>query len=66
MHPSRDGIFAHAPSRIVYDNKDKGYAAIRGSTGLEDIHEGTAKFRILGDGKRALAKRGRHYRKRQS
>ena len=47
----RDGLFAHAPSRIVYDIKDKGYTAIRGSAGLEDIHDGSVKFKILGDGK---------------
>jgi hypothetical protein len=47
----RDGLFAHAPSRIVYDIKDKGYIAIRGSVGLEDIHDGSVKFKILGDGK---------------
>jgi hypothetical protein len=47
----RDGLFAHAPSRLVYDIKDKGYTAIRGTAGLEDIHDGSVKFKILGDGK---------------
>ena len=47
----RDGFFAHAPSRLVFDIKDKGYTAIKGSAGLEDIHDGSVKFKILGDGK---------------
>jgi len=47
----RDGFFAHAPSRLVFDIKDKGYTAIKGSAGLEDIHDGSVKFKILGDGR---------------
>jgi hypothetical protein len=49
--PVRDGFFAHAPSRLVFDIKDKGYKALKGRAGLEDIHEGSVKFKILGDGK---------------
>ena len=47
----RDGFFAHAGSRIVFDIKDKGYTALRGSAGLEDGFNGSVQFKILGDGK---------------
>ena len=47
----RDGLFAHAGSRIVFDMKDKGYTALRGSAGLEDGFNGSVQFKILGDGK---------------
>ena len=46
-----DGFFAHAPSRLVFDLKDKGYTALKGSAGLEDGFNGSVQFKILGDGK---------------
>jgi len=47
----RDGFFAHAGSRLVFDIKGKGYTALRGSAGLEDGFDGSVQFKILGDGK---------------
>lgn len=50
-----DGLFAHAPSRLVFDLKGKGYKALRGSVAIADRHvdgyNGSVMFRILGDGK---------------
>lgn len=50
-----DGLFAHAPSRLVFDLKGKDFKALRGSVALADRHvdgyNGSVKFRILGDGK---------------
>lgn len=47
----RDGFFAHAGSRLVFDIKDKGFKALRGSAGLEDGFDGSVQFKIFGDGK---------------
>lgn len=49
--PVRDGFFAHAPSRLVFDIKEKGFSALRGSAGLEDGFDGSVRFKIFGDGK---------------
>lgn len=49
--PVRDGFFAHAPSRLVFDIQEKGFAALRGSAGLEDGFDGSVRFKIFGDGK---------------
>jgi len=57
--PFEDGLFAHAPSRVVYNLKGKGYEGFRGSVGLlspksvgfRDTKEGSVRFRILGDGR---------------
>jgi len=53
--PVEDGLFAHAPSRLVFNLKGKDYKAIRGSVALADRHvdgyNGSVKFRIVGDGK---------------
>jgi hypothetical protein len=53
--PVEDGLYAHAPSRLVFNLKGKDYKAIRGSVALADRHvdgyNGSVKFRIVGDGK---------------
>lgn len=47
----RHGIYAHAPSTVVYNLKGGRYIALRGKVALEDRWDGEVEFRIVGDGK---------------
>jgi hypothetical protein len=47
----RHGIYAHAPSTVVYNLKGGRYIALRGKVALEDRWDGEVEFRIIGDGK---------------
>jgi hypothetical protein len=49
--PVEDGLLAHAPSRLVFNLRGSNYKVLRGSAALWDKWDGSAKFRILGDGK---------------
>jgi hypothetical protein len=47
----RDGLYAHAPSEILYDISGKGFKSFKGKAGLEDNSWGEVRFKIIGDGK---------------
>jgi hypothetical protein len=49
--PVYNGLYAHAPSEVVYNISGLGYNKLRGKAGLEDEAWGEVRFQIIGDGK---------------